>query len=134
MKFFGSALIAAVSGLLLTGSLAHLHAHHGATTWDSAKTVTVRGAVVEFAFLNPHVLISIDVKRDEGGTDTWRGELTNPISLARTVGWTSETFKAGDVITLVGTPAKNGAPLMAVTRVLSASSEQLYPLERQGLQ
>ena len=105
-------------------------AHHGSSaTWDPSKTVTVTGTVHEFSFINPHVLISIEVPNGAGKVDRWSGELTNPISLARSVGWTRVTFKPGDVITLAGYPARNGATQMAVTRVLSSDRTQRYPSE-----
>ena len=53
----------AVAVLAVTGTA---FAHHGAAAYDMAKAVTVKGVVSEFQFINPHVLITIDVKSDDG--------------------------------------------------------------------
>ena len=118
----------AVTAVVISSSVALAH-HGSAATWDPSRLVTVTGAVLEFRFINPHVLISLDLKNNSGRSERWRGELTNPISLARSAGWTRETFKPGDVITLVGYPARDGAAAMAITRVLSADGAERYRLD-----
>ena len=70
-------------------------AHHGSAAYDMSKTVTVTGTVTDFQFVNPHVLISMDVKDPSGKMEKWEGELTSPNHLAR-AGWTKSTLKPGD--------------------------------------
>jgi hypothetical protein len=43
-----------------------LQAHHGVAAYDTTKTVSVRGTVTDFQFINPHVLISLNMKNDKG--------------------------------------------------------------------
>ena len=82
-------------------------AHHGAAAYDMSKSVTVAGTITDFQFVNPHVLIAMDVKDPSGKVEKWQGELTSPNHLAR-AGWTKSTLKPGDQITLIGGPAKSG--------------------------
>jgi hypothetical protein len=109
--------------LFLLGSNA-VFAHHGTANYDTTKSVTVKGAVTNFQFINPHVIISLDVKDEKGKVQNWQGGLTSPNHLMRT-GWTKDTLKTGDVITLSGFPAKSGAPEMWIQKVVLASGEAL---------
>lgn len=99
-------------------------AHHGTANFDTTKSVTVKGAVTGFQFINPHVTISMDVKDDKGNVQNWQGALTSPNHLMRT-GWTKDTLKAGDVIAISGFPAKTGAPEIWIQKVVLASGEAL---------
>src|SRR5579862_8990979 len=92
--------------LILSGTA---FAHHGSAAYDMSKTVTVSGTVTDFQFVNPHVLIAMDVKDTSGKVEKWQGELTSPNHLQR-AGWTKSTLKLGDQITLLGGPAKSGSP------------------------
>ena len=94
-----------------------LLAHHGAAAYDMKKSTDAKGAVTDFRFVNPHVLIYIESKDDKGAVEEWQGELTSPNRLAR-VGWTQNTLKPGDQITLIGAPAKNGAHTLWITKIL----------------
>ena len=109
--------------LLLFGSGAAF-AHHGTANYDTTKSVTVKGSVSSFQFINPHVIISLDVKNEKGIVTNWQGGLTSPNHLMRS-GWTRDTLKTGDVISMSGFPAKSGAPEMWIQKVVLASGEQL---------
>lgn len=93
-------------------------AHHGGAAYDTSKMTTVTGKVTDFQFVNPHVIISMDVKDPSTGkTATWQGELTSPNHLSR-VGWTKSTFKPGDEITMTGAALKTGEPAMAIRKIM----------------
>jgi hypothetical protein len=113
------ALMVAVVGLLVIGPA---HAHHGSAAYDSAKSLTITGSVTAYDFTNPHVLISVDVKNASGKIENWQGEMTSPNHLAR-AGWTKNTLKPGDQVSLVGAPAKSGAPTMIIHKVLKNGQE-----------
>jgi Family of unknown function (DUF6152) len=91
-------------------------AHHGAAAYDMSKSVTVTGTVTDFQFVNPHVLIAMDVKDPSGKVEKWQGELTSPNHLSR-AGWNKNTIKPGDQITLIGGPAKSGSPTMWIRKI-----------------
>src|SRR5580692_3939505 len=114
-------LFAVVAGLLLISI--SLSAHHGQAGYNTTETVTVSGSVTEFQFVNPHSIVSIDVKDDKGVTNAWQGELTSPNHLIR-AGWTSMTLKPGDQVTMAGYRAKSGATSMWITKI-SVNGEEL---------
>jgi len=100
-------------------------AHHGGAAYDSSKTMTVTGAVTNFEFINPHVLIYIAVTEDDGNVVEWSGELTSPNRLARmergsTVPWSKGILQPGDEITLSGNPAHGGAPSLRLRTVIDS--------------
>jgi hypothetical protein len=111
-----TASILLVPGLVL--------AHHGQAAYDTTQTVTIKGTVTSFKFTNPHCIVSLDVKDDKGQKQQWQGELTSPNHLVR-AGWTSQTFKAGDEVTLTGYRAKTGANSMWITKVFLGNGEEM---------
>ena len=110
--------LAVTSGLAL--------AHHGAAVvYDLAQHVTISGTVTDFQFVNPHVLIFFEVENDDGTSTVWSAGLTSPNRLARSDGWSRDTFKPGDAVTITGSPARSGAPSLWVDAVLDGSGNAL---------
>ena len=99
-------------------------AHHGTANYDTEKSVSVKGSVTDFQFVNPHVLIYMQAKDASGKTINWQGELTSPNRLSRT-GWKKDTIKSGDVITITGYPAKSGSPEIWIQKVELADGTKL---------
>jgi hypothetical protein len=87
-----------------------LVAHHGTASFDTGKTVTVKGTVMEYVWSNPHVLVKVDAKDDNGNVAHWVLEAQNPVTQASR-GWSKNMFKAGDEVSLDITPAKNNQPV-----------------------
>jgi hypothetical protein len=116
------ASFALLVGLMTLASVAF--GHHGTANYDTSKTVTVKGAVTDFQFINPHVLISMDGKDETGKTEKWQGELTSPNRLSR-AGWTKSSVKPGDTLTISGYPSKSGSPEIWIQKVTLASGEDL---------
>jgi hypothetical protein len=86
-------------------------AHHSfAAEYDSAKTISVKGVVQKVAWVNPHAYVWVDVKDDSGKVVTYAFESLSPNALARS-GWTRNSLKAGDEVTVDGYLAKDGKPL-----------------------
>jgi hypothetical protein len=120
-----------LTAVLATGLVAvaaQAFAHHGAANYDTSTSVTIKGTVTEFVFTNPHTLVYLDVKDESGEIRKWQGELTSPNRLAR-AGWTKSTIKVGDQITIIGSPSKSGAPVLAIQRVLSANGLEIKTSE-----
>ena len=93
--------------IVLTLAAGPALAHHSFAMFDQAKKVTVQGTVKDFRWNNPHVFIQLLVKNDAGVEEEWSIEMTSPEHLAR-VGWRPGTLKAGDKITLVLHPLRDG--------------------------
>jgi len=92
--------------LFLVSSL--LFAHHGfAGRYDEANPITITGTVVELQFINPHCQIIFEVQGSKGDVQRWHAEL-GAASAMHKEGWTKDTLKSGDKITILGPQAKNG--------------------------
>ena len=120
-------ILMAVAGVTLaaTSGLAH-HGDAGRYT-ETVKTVT--GTVVEFQFINPHSLLTIEVIDENGESVEWHGELGPPNSLENRWGWDRNTFQVGDVLTMTGRSLRNGGPYMTLSeksRLLDAEGNEIY--------
>lgn len=82
-------------------------AHHSPIIFDRTRQVKLNGVVKEFRWSNPHSWILIDVANDKGTLATWSIEMGSPNHLAK-VGWRASTLKAGDRISVVVYPLRDG--------------------------
>lgn len=118
-----NALLAAA--LLTVVLVPHAGAHHSfAVFFDDTKSVTVSGSVTEFRFTNPHAIIEITRKTPQGQVETWRAE-TNAVTLLRRRGWTAESVKVGDMVTIDGWPSRDGSHYLRVRRVVRSDGTVL---------
>ena len=83
-------------------------AHHSFAMFDMAKSVNYQGRVKEVQWTNPHVWVELEVTVD--GKTTVMSFEGAAISVLKRVGWTKDTVKAGDMVTVVGHPFKDGRP------------------------
>ena len=114
-------LIAAFAWLAISFPVS---AHHGRAGYDSAKIATVKGTVVSVDFVNPHVLVQLNVKGADGSTEKWIVECTSPNMLVRE-GWAKNTVKPGDEITASGHPAKDGAKTLRIQKLVLSNGQEL---------
>lgn len=86
-------------------------AHHGSrVSYDLTKPVTMKGTVTLFGWQNPHAFLGYEVKDDHGNMTTWGAELAEtPSQLETRRGWSKDTLKPGDQITITVFPSKVGA-------------------------
>jgi Family of unknown function (DUF6152) len=91
--------------LTLTG--APTMAHHAAAMFDSKKSLTLHGTVKEFQWINPHCFIQLTVP-DKNGAVEWSVEMASPSLIYRS-GWRPGTVKAGEKVTLVIHPVRDGS-------------------------
>jgi len=96
----------AVAGLVL--ATASIIAHHSfAAEFDGNKPVVLTGAVTKVEWRNPHIWVYLDVKDAGGKVTPWQCEGSAPNNLTRQ-GWSRETLKQGQEITVEGWRAKDG--------------------------
>ncbi len=96
-------------------------AHHSfAGEYDDKKPVTLRGTVTKYDWTNPHVYFYLDEK---DGTN-WALELASPTEL-RVIGWTRESLKVGDTVTVEGSLARDGSKLASGKSVVVAGGKKL---------
>jgi hypothetical protein len=102
------AVLAAVVFVALTVTVDTAAAHHGFAVFDSSHQNTVTGTVKEFVWMNPHTWLWLNVPNGQGGVDAWGFEGMSPNFLGRR-GWTRNTLKPGDSITITFFPFKNAS-------------------------
>jgi hypothetical protein len=98
-------------------------AHHSFAMFDMAKSVNYKGKVREVQWTNPHVWVELEVTAD-GKTATLSFEGA-AISVLKRVGWTRDTVKAGDLVTVVGHPYKDGRPGGSIDYLILADGRKV---------
>jgi hypothetical protein len=101
-----------------------LFAHHGNAAYDMSKTASYKATVTNFLYTNPHTQVYFDVTNDKGTVEHWVAETTNPGMLNR-VGWTRDSLKPGDQVTLVANPNKVGARVVFLQKVMFSDGKEL---------
>ena len=120
-------LRAAAAAFFLFFGQGAISAHHGTAGYDMEKSLTLKGVVLSYEFINPHAEIRIAVADENGHTVEWLAETNNPNRLVRR-GWNRNTLKPGDTITITGNPVKSGAHDLRLTKVVLANGTELDPL------
>ncbi len=120
---YARALIAAgaIAFLAPLGAQAH---HSFAVYFDSAKDVTITGKVTSFRFTNPHGVIVLEVADPQGQVREWRAETNAPVVLQRR-GWTRDSVKPGETITIDGWPSRDGKPYLRLRQALDANGKSI---------
>ena len=119
------------AGLLLTGARSNAH-HNFLAEFDANKPLKLTGMVTKLEWTNPHTWFYIDVKDDAGAMSNWAMEMGSPNGLMRQ-GWTRNTMKIGDKVSVEGSLAKDGSPTgNARAVVLAATGQRLFAASSQG--
>jgi hypothetical protein len=115
-----------VAGLGLLVSAMPALAHHSfEAEYDAKKPVEVKGMVSKLEWMNPHARFYIDVKDESGKVTTWNFELGSPNVLKRQ-GWSRDSLKVGDMVTVEGYLAKDGSNLANARRVTLADGRKVF--------
>ena len=102
------------------------HAHHGfASHFDPAGEQAVEGVVTGYEFINPHVLIHLDVEDGEGGLDKWLIESSSITTFYREGGLSSDSLNPGDFVRIVGHPSRHGKNEMRLIWIRLPDGEEL---------
>ena len=99
-------------------------AHHGYAAYDNAKTLSLKGTIVDYQLANPHSTISFDVKDESGKTQRWSVEF-GYVRTLKEQGWTTDTLKPGDQVMVTLHPAKNGTPVGSMSKITYADGSPL---------
>jgi hypothetical protein len=116
-------LAPAVVILALVSGAVPLSAHH---SWPVSRTdlVTVKGTVVEFAWENPHPMITLEVRTDDGKVEKWL--VGGPaINRMEANGWTKTTVKPGDVITGIGYQFADGQKIVRLEKAVLPDGKEI---------
>jgi hypothetical protein len=99
-------------------------AHHSTAAYDT-KTITLKNAVVKrLVWANPHCVVWFEAKDERGRVATWGAEAGSPSALSR-VGWHRTSLKPGDAISVEIFPARNGATVARLGRIVLADGREL---------
>ena len=105
---------------------AGVSAHHSFAPFDMGAEKTISGTVKQFDWTNPHTWIWVNVPDGHGGVETWAIEGMSPNFLGRR-GWTKSSLKAGDKISLVIRPLRDGTKGGMFVRATLADGKVLLP-------
>jgi hypothetical protein len=117
--FFVRALVI----LVLVSAAVPMFAHH---SWpvNNSRLVTVKGKVTELMWANPHPMITIEVRNNDGETEMWL--IGGPaINRMEANGWTKSTVKPGDVITGIGYQFADGQKIVRLEKVVLPDGKEI---------
>lgn len=97
---------AAVGIMLLLYALPAI-SHHSTTAYDHTRTIVLTGTVKEFQWTNPHSWVQLLVNDGAGNSTEWSIETGAP-NLNIRHGWSRNTLKPGDKVTLTIYPHRDG--------------------------
>ena len=127
-------VLTAIATTTLLAQSAPLLGHHSfAAEFDANQPVKLTGAVTKVEWVNPHIWFYVDVKDETGKITNWAWEMGSPNVLLR-LGWTRNSLKPGQVVTVEGSRAKDGSNvanarsvMLDGKRILAGSSQGVTP-------
>ncbi len=128
---FRNSLLAASALCLLGQGVASAH-HSFAAFFDPTRQIKIHGKVTDFHFTNPHGTIGLEVTRDDGKVQQWRAETNAPVVLMRR-GWSRDSVKPGDIITIEGWVSRDGKPYLRLRAAFDANGKPIgQPFGQEG--
>jgi len=118
-------LVVVLAGVALVGLTVPVAAHHAVgAEYDATKVVKLTGTVSKVEWTNPHARIYFDVTQD-GKVVTWNVELTARSALVRQ-GWTANSVKIGETVTVEGSLARSGVSGVNARNVTKADGSKVF--------
>jgi len=112
--------------LIATTAAGAAVAHHSfAAEFDGAKKLKLTGTVTKVQWRNPHTYFFVDVKGEDGQIHNWAMELGSPNVLMRR-GWTRESLKIGDQVTIEGARARDNSYKGNANSVVMADGKKMF--------
>ncbi len=113
------------AGLVLAAAPPVVAHHSFAAEYDTTKSIALTGVVTKLEWTNPHAHIYIDAKDASGNVAHWEFELGSPSTLMRR-GWTRNSLKPAETITVNGYLARDGARLVNAVTVTLADGRKVF--------
>jgi hypothetical protein len=99
-------------------------AHHGSANFQMDQVSTIKGTVVDYELINPHVQIFLKVEQEGGKAVDWNVEGVSLNMMVR-AGFKRDSLKAGDTVSVTGHPGKNGKPVLLLMKIMLADGRVL---------
>jgi hypothetical protein len=99
-------------------------AHHGFAAFQMDQVSTIKGTVVDYELINPHVQIFLKVEQEGGKVVDWNVEGVSLNMMVR-AGFKRDSMKAGDTVSVTGHPGKNGKPVLLLMKIMLADGRVL---------
>jgi hypothetical protein len=124
--------VLAVAAVVAAAGVPAIAHHSFAAEFDAKQPITLKGTVTKVEWMNPHTYFYLDVTEANGSVTNWGLEMGSPNGLMR-AGWSRNTLKVGDVVTVEGTRAKQ-KPHIGNARVVTlvATGKRLFAASSQG--
>ena len=111
--------------VIILAVCAPLFAHHGNASLNTDKLVVIQDAtVVRLVWANPHCIVAFDARDEKGNVARWGAEVGSPSAMNQ-MGWTRNSLKPGDVITVYMFQAKTGNPVGRINKIVLADGTTL---------
>lgn len=114
--------------LTVVGMISASWAHHAAVGFDRTKRFIFTGTVEEFAWVNPHAYLYINVTKKDGSTELWGFETGGATRLNR-AGWQKSDFPHGTKITVYASAARNGNRNALCAKVVFPDGRELAAVD-----
>jgi len=101
-----------------------LSAHHSTVAYVENSIVLKNATITKVFWASPHIILAFDVKEARGGSVGWSAETGSPGSVVH-VGWNRNSVKPGDQVTIELYPAKNGAHVGRLKKVVFPDGKEL---------
>jgi hypothetical protein len=106
-------------------------AHHSTAMFEWGKEKSLNGTIERYEWTQPHTFLWIAVLRGQGRTQEWGLEGMSPSWLGRR-GWNRDSLSAGQKVTIVYYPLKDGRPGGFYVRVTIPSGQTLEALPQRS--
>jgi Family of unknown function (DUF6152) len=116
-----SAILAGIA-IMALGAAPCAPAHHSVANFDFTKSSTVTGTVTYFSFTNPHSFIDMQVQDASGTGHAYKVFTVARVVMMRT-GWALSDLKAGDKVTITGSPDRKNPGFLYLNRIVFASGK-----------
>jgi hypothetical protein len=102
-----------------------VQAHHSFAIFDVDNKIQRSGTLTKFEFRQPHVMMELEVERDDGSIETWVVESGAPRR------WTSYGLDAsvaivGEAVTILGWPARDGSDSMVLSTIITERGTTVF--------
>jgi hydrogenase maturation factor len=108
--------------LILTPDL--VFAHHGTAMFEMDHVTTIKGTVLDYQLINPHVQMTLKVGQEAGNAVEWTVEAVSMNMMMR-AGFRRDSVKTGDIVSVTGHPGKNGKTIILLTKIALPDGREL---------